>query len=353
MQRPIISQDLLWKAIIEDLFDDVLRFFYPKFVEEVDFSKPFEFLDKELQKLYPESNHKNRRADVLTKVFLKNGEEKWILIHIEIQGYEDTEFPLRMFTYNYRAYDRYKKDIVALAIFTDENESYCPFFYERELWETKIRYDFKTFKVLEFDEDYFEKMDNPFAVVMQTARSAIKNTQLKSDKDLLDYKVELFRRMLSKGYQKNKIRTVARFINHYVSFKTSDFHHKFEDTIYRITENQKAMGIIELVEQKTKEYWKEVGLEEGKEIGLEEGEKKVIALRRKTSSKLLDAKFSIEDIIELMDYTEDQIDQIRLEINIQQLLKNKVAIKNIVTQLSTTEELVKEIKEALDKENKK
>ena len=48
-----LTRDKLWKAIIEDLADDFLRYFFPEWVEkEVDFTIPFEFLDKELDKLY-------------------------------------------------------------------------------------------------------------------------------------------------------------------------------------------------------------------------------------------------------------------------------------------------------------
>ena len=44
----MISKDILWKGIIEDLFEDFLLFFYSDKVHEIDFDKGFEFLDKEL-----------------------------------------------------------------------------------------------------------------------------------------------------------------------------------------------------------------------------------------------------------------------------------------------------------------
>jgi len=48
--------DLLWKAALEDLFDDFLRFFFPKAEEIFDFSKKFQYLDKELDQLFPPEN---------------------------------------------------------------------------------------------------------------------------------------------------------------------------------------------------------------------------------------------------------------------------------------------------------
>jgi hypothetical protein len=81
----------------------------PDLYPEINFDKGYEFLDKELNKILPKSRTKNRRADKLIKVFLKNGKEQWILIHTEVQGYYDEEFSERMFTSFYRIYDEYKK----------------------------------------------------------------------------------------------------------------------------------------------------------------------------------------------------------------------------------------------------
>ena len=70
-----------------------------------------------------------KQIDKLVQVYLKDGSEKWILIHIEVQGYNDLNFPERMFKYfYYRIYDKYGKKIVALAIFLE---------YERKLVEIK------------------------------------------------------------------------------------------------------------------------------------------------------------------------------------------------------------------------
>lgn len=68
-----ISKDTLWKGIIEDLFDDFLLYFFPNWtVQTVDFSKSFQFLDKELDEIYPKpENNQKRYADKLVKVFTK------------------------------------------------------------------------------------------------------------------------------------------------------------------------------------------------------------------------------------------------------------------------------------------
>ncbi len=47
----IFSKDQFWKSIIEDFIEDFLHFFLPKYTDAIDFIKPIEFLDTELQKL--------------------------------------------------------------------------------------------------------------------------------------------------------------------------------------------------------------------------------------------------------------------------------------------------------------
>jgi hypothetical protein len=51
---------------------------------------------------------------------LLNGAEKWIYIHIEVQGTKQAEFAEHMFVYNYRIYDRYRRPVASMAILADE-----------------------------------------------------------------------------------------------------------------------------------------------------------------------------------------------------------------------------------------
>jgi hypothetical protein len=103
--------DILWKAVLEDLFDDFLRFFYPEADKLFDMNKGFVYLDKELDQLFPpeEDDFSPRYVDKLIKLFTLNGQEEWILIHVEVQGYSDQDFAQRMFQYYYRILDKYNK----------------------------------------------------------------------------------------------------------------------------------------------------------------------------------------------------------------------------------------------------
>ena len=155
-KKLIISKDLLWTSIIQELFEDFMVYFYPKEINQIDLSKGYSFLDKELQKIYPEGEDKHRRADILAKLYLKTGEPCWILIHIEVQGYEDDSFSKRMFQMNYRAYELLGLETIGFAILTDNNPTYHPKSYEYGRWSSKMKYEFKTIKLLDYELKDFE-----------------------------------------------------------------------------------------------------------------------------------------------------------------------------------------------------
>ncbi|MBM3238103.1 hypothetical protein FJZ31_17565 [Candidatus Poribacteria bacterium] len=86
---------------MEKLFPHFINLIVPDFYLSVDWSKPIIFLDDELRQISPESEETKRYVDRLVRVWVLDGEEKWVLVHIEIQGYRDMEFSKRMFIHFY------------------------------------------------------------------------------------------------------------------------------------------------------------------------------------------------------------------------------------------------------------
>ena len=123
--------DSAWKDIMEEHFESFLEFFFEDIHRDIDFSKGYEFLSQELRKIIRSNKVGKKIADVLVKVYLKDGSEKYIciFIHIEIQGKKDPELMLRIYIYNYRIFDKYKDkniEVISLAVLTDEDEKYRP-----------------------------------------------------------------------------------------------------------------------------------------------------------------------------------------------------------------------------------
>ncbi|KAA0223116.1 hypothetical protein EDS67_26145 [candidate division KSB1 bacterium] len=163
-----MEQDGPWKEALEDLFEDFVAFFFPQVHRDIDFTKGYEFLDSELQQIITGSATGKRIVDKLVKVYLVDGSEKWLLIHIEIQGYEQTEFPERMFVYNYRIFDKFQQEVVSLALLTDENPKFRPDQYHRLRWGFELLCRYPLVKVIDYRERWveLETSSQPFAMVV-------------------------------------------------------------------------------------------------------------------------------------------------------------------------------------------
>ena len=104
--------DSPWKEILEEYFEDFLEFFFPGVSCEIDWEKGYTFLDKELQQVVQDAELGRRLADKLVQVWRKGGKETWVLVHVEVQGQEESLFGKRMFVYNYRIFDRYDLSLI-------------------------------------------------------------------------------------------------------------------------------------------------------------------------------------------------------------------------------------------------
>jgi len=235
--------DELWKKIIEDLFDDFVAFFMPDLYPHIDFSKGYTFLDKELFKLFPKSKGKKRFPDHLVRVFLKNGTEKWRLIHIEIQGYPDDVFPNRMFTYFYRIYDKYNQAIAALCIYIDSDEGFKPFRFEYDFFQTSFVYRFRTYKLLTQEEQPLIESDNPFAMTALVGLYQLKSGQ--SIQKKLELKIKLVRLLVSKGFSKEKIAHLFIFLDSLLTLPEK-MEEIFEEEAMKLIGGQETMGLSPL-----------------------------------------------------------------------------------------------------------
>lgn len=294
----MVKDDSLWKGILENVFDDFLFFFFDNADELFDIEKGFQFLDKELEQLFPmPEGEAPKFVDKLVKVFRKEGIEEWMLIHIEVQGYDDKDFAKRMFTYFYRILDKYGMPITAFAIFTDTNKKFHPKAYEYHSFGTSNIYTFNTYKVIEQDEALLEKDKNPFAIVILTVLVALKLKKINDD-DLLNLKLQIFRNLYRRDIDDRKMRGLLTFLNFYVHFAKPETNSKFEKAIDILTENNTTMGIEEFVLDRARKQ----GLEEAK-IGI-------------VKNLLLADKFTIAEIANFTNVTEAFVIKVKNKMNL-------------------------------------
>ncbi len=307
--------DELWKETIEKLFPQFIEFFHKELYDDLNFRKGYVFLDKEFQSIVSKSDHGKGYVDKLVKVYLKNGEDRWILIHIEVQGYKDVEFSERMFRYFYRIYDKYKRKILAIAILTDSSKNYHPSEFVYNFYDTRLNYSYRTYKVVEQSEERLSKSKNPFALAILAALYSIKaknNEEMK-----LKFKLKLVRTLLKKGYEEKEIIEMFRFIDGVVKLNDVMREKLFKDEIMKMKE-VKDMPYITSIERLAKEEGIEKGIEKGIRNTLEklltrkfgELDKETLDLidtaSKKAIEKILSSIFDIKKLDEVKSILKDQ-----------------------------------------------
>ncbi|WP_293942678.1 MULTISPECIES: hypothetical protein [unclassified Sphingobacterium] len=273
--------DQLWKSILEQTFAHFLEFFFEDAASIFDLSKPFDYLDKEFESLFPpEPNGKGVRfVDKLVKVYLKEGGEQFVLCHIEVQSSRGKgDLAERMFRYYYKISDKYQVPISAIAILTDDSRTYHPSAYIKEFMGTILHYRFSSYKVLHQDEVALRSNSNPFSVVVLTTLLAITNKNISDDK-LKDIKHDLYEQMMSRKMDKKTRQGLYDFLTYYVSFQKQENFYIFEKEVENKLGRSNIMGTQEYLLDKAEKQGIEKGrLEERAKL---KAEKRTIALEFK------------------------------------------------------------------------
>ncbi|MCC5670337.1 cytosolic protein [Nostoc sp. CHAB 5784] len=205
--------DSPWKQILQLYFEEFMLFFFPQVHGEIDWTRQPEFLDKELEQVVRDAELGSRLADKLVKIYLKDGSETWVLIHVEIQSQEESNFGRRMYTYNYRIYDRYKRPVVSLAVLGDERANWRPNQFGYELFGCSVNFQFPVIKLIDYQQrqSELEASRNPFATVVMAHLAALetRNDRLQRKQS----KLALVRRLYNQGFERQDILNLLAFID--------------------------------------------------------------------------------------------------------------------------------------------
>ncbi len=205
--------DSPWKEALDQYFELFMAFFYPLAHADIAWDCGYEMLDKELQKIVPQAELGRRLVDKLVKVWLKSGEENWILIHVEVQTWRESEFPKRMYVYNYRLFDCYDREVISLAILADDDPDWRPSHYGNGRWGCRGGIEFPIAKLLDYAPDWqeLEANPNPFAVVVLAHLKTLETRENPADRQA--WKTRLIKGLYNRGMSREDVRQFFRFID--------------------------------------------------------------------------------------------------------------------------------------------
>ncbi|MBL7986600.1 MAG: hypothetical protein JNJ94_00870 [Chlorobi bacterium] len=274
MEQGTNDYDSPWKEIIEGYLDQFFAFYFPEAFSQIDWSRQPEFLDKELRQITREAEVGRRYVDTLAKVWTTEGEEAWVLIHIEVQQQPDTDFAERMYIYNNRIFDLYRRRVASFAVLADNDPRWRPATFSYGMMGTEVLLRFATTKLVDFrgSVDTITERRNVFATV---TAAHLRTVQWRRNTTMIyQWKLELIKGLYRTGYNRQQILDLFRFIDWLMRLPealTTRFWMEF--TTF---EKENTMPYITSIEQLGFNRGLQQGIEQGIEKGMEKGIEKGI-----------------------------------------------------------------------------
>ncbi|MEI3614025.1 transposase [Pseudogracilibacillus sp. SO30301A] len=282
-----IDHDRLFKELIQTFFQEFIEAFFPKVHAYIDFSS-VTFLEQEVftDILIGEK----RKIDILAEVQL-NDEERLVLIHVEPQSSYQKEFHERMFIYCSRLYEKYRKPILPIAVFSYNKE--------KDVSDTFI-IEFPTFSVLEFhylqlhlikkNWRAFIRKDNP-------AAAALLSKMGYTEKERVQVKLEFLRMVSRMELDPARTALLYGFFETYLKLNEEE-EKQMREEISNLPEEE-ATRILELPNS----YF-EKGMERGMERGMEQ-----------VAVNMIKKGFSNEEIVDITGLSNEKVKEIRKKLD--------------------------------------
>ncbi len=146
-----------------------------------------------------------RFVDRLVRVTEHCGDESLIYIHVEVQGTKQAEFAERMFVYNYRIFDRYKRPVASLAVLADEHKMWKPASYGFSVLGCRHTLEFPVAKLTDYEDQLDELLasDNAFGWI--TAAHILTQKTRTEDKERYNAKLRLLRILYERHWDKQRV----------------------------------------------------------------------------------------------------------------------------------------------------
>jgi hypothetical protein len=157
------DHDRLFKELIQTFFKEFIGAFFPLVYREINFST-VKFLDQEV--FTDIIIGEKRRIDILAEVKLK-AKHQIIHIHIEPQASYEKDFHERMFIYYSRLYEKHRKPILPIAVFSYNDKRQVPEQFDIHVTGLHpIRFRYLQLHLIKKNWREFIKNDNPAAAAL-------------------------------------------------------------------------------------------------------------------------------------------------------------------------------------------
>ena len=269
-----IDHDQICKQLAEAFFREFMELFCPAEAAQIDF-RSVEFLREEF--FTDVRRGRRKRLDLVAKVRLKRGGERFILVHFEFEASrKDQNFPQRMFEYFCQLFLRHGLPIVPIAVFSDAGvwREPVPDFFELTLSpRSRVRFDYHLIKLSQLDYRQFLKSDNPLAFALMAKMKYTRRERVRLKADFL-------RLILRAGVDPARESLLVEFLETYMPLQIAE-QHQFAELVQVDETYAEIQNMVTVYEKAGIKK----GIEQGIEKGIEKGKLEALLL-------LIESRFS-------------------------------------------------------------
>jgi predicted transposase/invertase (TIGR01784 family) len=274
-----VDHDRIFKELIQTFFEEFILLFFPEMYEYIDFQH-LSFLSEEL--FTDVTAGEKYRVDLLVETKLK-GEDGLIIVHIENQSYVQPSFPERMFIYFSRLFEKYRTNVVPIAVFSYDTIRDEPSSFTLQLpFGNILHFRFFTIELRKQNWRNYIRIDNPIAAALLSKMGY-------TESERIELKKQFLRMLVRLELDEAKQRLLMGFFETYV--KLSD------------EEEQRLRNEVNQMETKEKEQVLELLIsyeQKGKREGAKQKEREMMR-------KMIAKGMSIADIAHIFDLTEEEV----------------------------------------------
>ncbi|XWN52238.1 Rpn family recombination-promoting nuclease/putative transposase [Anoxybacillus flavithermus] len=286
-----IDHDRLFKELITTFFEEFLLLFFPHVHEHIDFQH-VSFLSEEL--FTDVTAGEKYRVDLLVETKLK-GEDSIIIVHIENQSYVQPSFPERMFIYFSRLFEKYRKRMLPIAVFSYDYLRYEPSSFTLQFpFFDVLQFRFLTVELRKQNWRDYIRHDNPIAAALLSKMGY-------TESERVELKKQFLRMIVRMELDEAKQRLLIGFFETYVRLSDEEEQQlRNEVNEMETKEKEQVLDLIISYEKKALEK----GLKEGVERGLQQE-------KRQIAKKMLEKGYDVQTIHELTELPLKEIEGLK------------------------------------------
>lgn len=282
-----VDHDRLFKELITTFFEEFILLFFPQVHEHIDFHH-LSFLSEEL--FTDVTAGEKYRVDLLVETKLK-GKDGLIIVHIENQSNVQPSFPERMFIYFSRLFEKYRTNIVPIAVFSYDTICDEPSSFTLRLpFGNILHFRFFTVELHKQNWRHYIRNDNPIAAALLSKMGY-------TESERIELKKQFLRMLVRMELDEAKQRLLIGFFETYVQLSDEE-EQQLRNEVNKMETKEKEQVLELLISYEQK------GLKEGVKKGLQQE-------KRQIAKKMLVKGYDIQTIHELTELPIEEIEKLK------------------------------------------